>query len=488
MITRIEIHNFMAHEHLVLELGPGMTVITGPNNSGKSAIVEALRCMAVNPPAAPFIRHGAKEARVEVTLQDEDGEHSIVWIRVKGHARYELYENSAEEPEVYAKFGSTPPEDILRRLKLNLVGEDLAKGLDVHLGNQRQPVFLLDAPGSTVAQFFAASTESAHLLAMQDLLKAQMSASDKEKRAMEQNMLSLEAGLRRLAPLPGLELGMLDAQDMLRDIRARERELPRLESQVRSIRTTFRDKYRLGQQVSLLRKLLPQPTLASTTPLVRHLGTVTLLSSRHRGFMAQSRVLQGLRTPPELFPTPGLARATRGIFVGRSQAGTFRAILQGLAPLRPAPPLFDCSTLAAASSDLLELRENLAVAGKTVQALRHVLLPPVLAPVLGLRVDISRKMDLTQLLARTFLFAKVYERLRPPPVLEDFTPLSGVIRQLRHLKKLHADMDIRATEHEREMREWNRKANARVKELGVCPTCGAHMTLDQVLSAGHSHG
>ena len=66
MIKKIVIDNFMAHERTELELGPGVTVLTGPNNTGKSAIVEALRCVATNPTPKYYIRHGAKEARVTV--------------------------------------------------------------------------------------------------------------------------------------------------------------------------------------------------------------------------------------------------------------------------------------------------------------------------------------------------------------------------------------------------------------------------------------
>jgi exonuclease SbcC len=41
MIKRPKISDYMAHKETELELGPGVTVLTGPNNSGKSAVVEA---------------------------------------------------------------------------------------------------------------------------------------------------------------------------------------------------------------------------------------------------------------------------------------------------------------------------------------------------------------------------------------------------------------------------------------------------------------
>ena len=110
MIKKLILRDFMAHSHTELEFGPGMTVLTGPNNSGKSAIVEALRCVATNPAPYNFIRHGAKEARVVVEL---DSGHKVEWLRRKAYAMYYLHAPGEEEPREYAKFGRTPPEEIL---------------------------------------------------------------------------------------------------------------------------------------------------------------------------------------------------------------------------------------------------------------------------------------------------------------------------------------------------------------------------------------
>lgn len=70
MIHRLIVGNFMTHKHTVLELHPGVTVLTGPNNTGKSAVVEALRSLAKNPPSPSLIRHGAAKAVVHLELDD----------------------------------------------------------------------------------------------------------------------------------------------------------------------------------------------------------------------------------------------------------------------------------------------------------------------------------------------------------------------------------------------------------------------------------
>ena len=44
-ISKIEIINFMCHEHLEVNFSPNITFITGPNGSGKSAILAALQVL-----------------------------------------------------------------------------------------------------------------------------------------------------------------------------------------------------------------------------------------------------------------------------------------------------------------------------------------------------------------------------------------------------------------------------------------------------------
>ena len=60
MITRIELTNFMSHSSTVIEPAPGLTVLTGPNNCGKSAVVAALQILCHNENSTYVLRHGEK--------------------------------------------------------------------------------------------------------------------------------------------------------------------------------------------------------------------------------------------------------------------------------------------------------------------------------------------------------------------------------------------------------------------------------------------
>jgi len=75
MPVRVRIQDFQSIKDATIEI-VGLTVVTGPNNSGKTAAVRAIRGVFTNAPAGPLVRHGA--AQLTVTLTFEDGTE-IIW-------------------------------------------------------------------------------------------------------------------------------------------------------------------------------------------------------------------------------------------------------------------------------------------------------------------------------------------------------------------------------------------------------------------------
>ena len=69
MLNRLRIRNFQSLEDIDLELGQ-FTVIIGESDTGKSAIIRALKYALINKVGTGFIRHGEKQAAVELTFED----------------------------------------------------------------------------------------------------------------------------------------------------------------------------------------------------------------------------------------------------------------------------------------------------------------------------------------------------------------------------------------------------------------------------------
>jgi ATPase involved in DNA repair len=114
-IQRIEIQNFQSHRNTVLEPGPGgqLTVVTGPSDSGKTAILRALRWLLYNvPQGTDFIRVGCTFAKVIVTLADGT---EVERFRTPSKNQYAIRHPGAE-PQVYEGFGSTVPLEVQETL------------------------------------------------------------------------------------------------------------------------------------------------------------------------------------------------------------------------------------------------------------------------------------------------------------------------------------------------------------------------------------
>ncbi len=72
MLTHIQIRDFAIVDEVELELGTGLTVLTGETGAGKSILVDALLLAAGGRSGADIVRHGTERAEVSATFAVED--------------------------------------------------------------------------------------------------------------------------------------------------------------------------------------------------------------------------------------------------------------------------------------------------------------------------------------------------------------------------------------------------------------------------------
>jgi len=72
---KVRVRNFQSIEDQSVEI-EGLTVVTGPSNRGKSALIRALAAVFLGRPGDDYIRHGKKETGVRI---EEDGDFQIIW-------------------------------------------------------------------------------------------------------------------------------------------------------------------------------------------------------------------------------------------------------------------------------------------------------------------------------------------------------------------------------------------------------------------------
>jgi len=445
MITRILLENFMAHERTELELGPGVNALTGPNNTGKSALVEGLRCVATNPIPKHYIRHGAQEARVTVEL--EDGTR-IVWIRKKRSSGYEMWRPGMEEPQKYWKFGRKPPEEVLAALRLDLVELETGGEIDVHVGNQREPVFLLNQPGSNAAAFFAASTEGAHLLAMQNLLKRKTQETKRSERELEDRLDSVHDSLDAFYSLPGIEMNLEKAREMEAQAQTVQDQIPRLEKTLSTYGSLLDDLARQSRRITSLNAVQPVPALTEVrdlNSLITHMGDVFRAFSKGVGVV---RVLSVLRVLPEIEKTSRLA-------------------------------LF-CDHFRQLAKDLRTARAGCA-------AMDGLSAPPVPAETSGLA-------ELTEALITSIYRARreqrrteVLQSVVEPPSVTECGALESLLGEIGSLDLDRQRAQERFDALEKQLETLKDDIAYRVGEVGCCPTCGADINAEAFLDRGGRH-
>lgn len=112
-IQEVTIEGFQSHLQSTFSFSPGLTVITGPSDAGKTAIIRALRWFAFNEPTGEAFLHTirnpdgtVKEAvdQARVTVTFEDGT-TITKTRRKGKTTY----THSAYPSVWEK-AEVPPE------------------------------------------------------------------------------------------------------------------------------------------------------------------------------------------------------------------------------------------------------------------------------------------------------------------------------------------------------------------------------------------
>ncbi|OIR58287.1 MAG: structural maintenance of chromosomes protein 5 [Amphiamblys sp. WSBS2006] len=113
-IIRMKLKNFMTYKNAVIEFGPNMNMIIGPNGCGKSAVVCALTLCLAGTTAiigrgkelGAFIKNGTECAEIEITLKSNQSKKKSVAIERKlfrgrnHHSEYKIAGTKATAADV----------------------------------------------------------------------------------------------------------------------------------------------------------------------------------------------------------------------------------------------------------------------------------------------------------------------------------------------------------------------------------------------------
>jgi len=226
MIHKVRISNFQSHKASELEfVSPGVNVIVGPTDAGKSAIFRAMLWTLFNRPLGDGMRsYWSKKEPTTAEIQFCNGDKLR---RIKGASTNEYWIGDT----VLKAFGQDPPEDVLA-----------LHGLDRQLNVQAQidPFFLLQSSPGEVATYLNRVARLDDIDKATKALQAQQWRVRHDTSAKEDLKADIESSLEQYADLDQIEAMLKSAEVVADKCHAAQDEHRRLSELLDSIETVGR--------------------------------------------------------------------------------------------------------------------------------------------------------------------------------------------------------------------------------------------------------
>lgn len=365
--------DFRTHSDTQIRLGPGLTLLTGENNLGKSALIAGLRALARGGASDAHIRHTTDGLTYVMTVLKEGQRHTVTLQRKrKGSPRVTLthrIEGSSEPLHEERGSQHSVPDWLSELLDL-----DTIEGLDPQLLGQKTPVFLLDQPASVRAKLLYAGREAGIL--------AKMFALHRKHVAEDRDLVA------RLNVLIGSKTLQLDATvgleplgDTIADLTVRREGLAQVEQKQKALGVVLPKLTRTVAQASLA---VPEVSLAA--PVLHDSATLQKMARQMSRAQAVTRAFKEVALPeaPELKDARSLQRA--GIRISRLNG---IAQLTEMPALPTAPELHETAHLAALLRQIARVTQGITALENelkqvaNLQEVEHTILESLIAEVGG---------------------------------------------------------------------------------------------------------
>jgi len=230
-IKKLIINNFQSHKNTEITFDEGLTVILGPTDSGKSAIIRALKWVLYNEPrGTDFISVGSNSCRVTVEMDDGT---IITRERSNNKNRYILITKGSKQ--IFEGFGNTVPVEITKAHGIPKIYLDRDSTCAVNLAEQLDGPFLLSENAGVRARVLGRLIgihiiDAAQRLTINDLFNA-----EQKSKAIKSEIEEINSKLKEYDDLPFLKQKIDTLQSIVKELR--EKNL--LYKKLTTLRDTF---------------------------------------------------------------------------------------------------------------------------------------------------------------------------------------------------------------------------------------------------------
>lgn len=427
----------MSHRETVIEPAEGVTLLLGPNNCGKSAVVEALKVLSGNEGGDWFIRHHANETSIELEIVESGGEkHRIAWTKKVGTGGwYEIDDRKFE------RLNRHVPPELLEILKLREV-----EGIHPHFGDQKDSLFLINRSAPEVSKFFSSGTDISLLMRMQQELSTEKRDARKDQTRVRAERDRFVRHEKVLEPVPELEVRLQEADRAHRELESAIEKQKQVRKTVPQLLEAMDELDLLTGSSRALSGLTPPPAEHDVRGLRRIMDSMRQ-TAREIAIAERSQVsLNRIQSPPTPHETAELQKLVRFIPRGNRLVAKLSREVSALGSLEPAPTPVETDRLRRA---IQRIRETAAEA----EVLR----------------------------AQTRCLA----RLENPPVEPDLSPLRLALTAFAQVSQQIES--LRATQLQLNQEETNLRQALQeaIKNNPQCPLCGGPLSAEHLLEERH---
>ncbi len=152
-VLKIEIKDFQSIKHAVIEVPPGITIITGKTNQGKSAVIRAIDSALFNMGDDSMVRGGKRYSGVSL----DNGKHKMVFCR-DSQGKNEKTAYQFDDGPTQKKVGRSQLPEVAQMFNIRDVRMQNNTKMKINFWYQNDKPFLMDKTSGQLYEFLSLSS------------------------------------------------------------------------------------------------------------------------------------------------------------------------------------------------------------------------------------------------------------------------------------------------------------------------------------------